>query len=80
MSEITPERADRALDRAVDFTQFLAWLTTIVGVLSGAQLVIDGGDGPARWAGWAVGAGALLAGTVAFLLACWARAWMLRRS
>lgn len=74
-SAITPARAAKALDRAVDVLQLFSVLAALLGVLTGGQLVVDDNT-----AGWAVIAGALLAGAVGYLLACWARAWQTDQS
>lgn len=72
MSEITPERAAKSLDRAVDALQLFGLLAAVLIVMTGGQLIIDDVT-----AGWAVAAGGVMAGAVCYLMACWARAWML---
>lgn len=75
MSEMTPERAGKALDRSVDAAQLIGILTAIVGALTGGQLVVDDVT-----AGWAVIVGGLAVGVVCFLLGCWARVWLLAQT
>lgn len=80
MAELTPERAERSLDRAVDIAQFFGLVAAFVIVLSGVGLFADavGDDAGSGAAGLVVIAAGVVVGAVAWLLACWARAWMLR--
>lgn len=72
--EITPERADKVLDRAVDVTQLVSILGGVLALLAGLQAVLD-----EDWVGGSTGIGAAILAALAFTVASWARAWMLRR-
>jgi hypothetical protein len=73
MAKMTPERADRALERAVDLMQLIAILGALFGVGGAVELIGDG-----EMVGWSVAAGVLILAVLGNVVACWARAWRMR--